>query len=416
MRRAPALLALLALAVTPAEATFLFLAGGGGLTIPPSGCASGAPFTTSCSAAALTAANNTLCVGSGGAGQGYGAIGITPFWWEVGNAAGPMAAGHQEYSSKGQAAVTANSQWAIASASKWIYGTAVVQARGGVGNLTAADLDALHMTDGYINGSDSCPTQLLTQFGARNVTTCLMQTQQNSKNGQVPGQLYDYQVAAANGVFWYNGAHEEKHGRDYFNLANSNGTDPALTSTIIQAISPASGASYVQPLIPGGVYASSNQYAAILRGIIAVSSPLLMNGALGTNEICTSPGGDYGGYTLGGTGAITDGPLGTTARVAGKSQNWITQGICNAGYSPISGNNAYSIAHWHEIDQTSTPVGDGAYSSPGALGFYPWIDATKTYYGVISRQSTSNGGGGSGGASMLCGRAIRKAFMTGVQQ
>ena len=30
-------------------------------------------------------------------------------------------------------------------------------------------------------------------------------------------------------------------------------------------------------------------------------------------------------------------------------------------------------------------AGDGAFSSPGLFGFYPWIDAGKTYYGVLAR-------------------------------
>jgi len=32
-------------------------------------------------------------------------------------------------------------------------------------------------------------------------------------------------------------------------------------------------------------------------------------------------------------------------------------------------------------------VGDGAFSSPGAFGFYPWIDRTKTNYGVLARSA-----------------------------
>ena len=55
-------------------------------------------------------------------------------------------------------------------------------------------------------------------------------------------------------------------------------------------------------------------------------------------------------------------------------------------------------------------VGDGAFSSPGAFGFYPWIDASKTYYGVLARQ----GAAGTGVDSVNCGRLIRKAWVTGV--
>jgi len=58
----------------------------------------------------------------------------------------------------------------------------------------------------------------------------------------------------------------------------------------------------------------------------------------------------------------------------------------------------------------ATNASDGAYSSPGAFGFYPWIDRTKSYYGVVAPKMT--------GAlnSVYCGRLIRKAWMTGVAQ
>jgi hypothetical protein len=68
----------------------------------------------------------------------------------------------------------------------------------------------------------------------------------------------------------------------------------------------------------------------------------------------------------------------------------------------------YSIGHWVEDDPK---VGDGAFSSPGAFGFYPWIDASKTYYGVVARAEAP-------GAleSVYCGRLIRKAWVTGGAQ
>ena len=68
----------------------------------------------------------------------------------------------------------------------------------------------------------------------------------------------------------------------------------------------------------------------------------------------------------------------------------------------------YSVGHWVEDDPT---VGDGAFSSPGAFGFYPWIDAGKTWYGVLA---TLNVGGAID--SVRCGRLIRKAWLTGTTQ
>ena len=68
----------------------------------------------------------------------------------------------------------------------------------------------------------------------------------------------------------------------------------------------------------------------------------------------------------------------------------------------------YSVGHWVEDDPV---VGDGAYSSAGLFGFYPWIDASKTYYGIVGRVIPD-------GAmdSVECGRIIRKAWLSGISQ
>ncbi len=59
-------------------------------------------------------------------------------------------------------------------------------------------------------------------------------------------------------------------------------------------------------------------------------------------------------------------------------------------------------------------LGASNVSSAGAFGFYPWIDAGKTWYGIVARMDTA--GGGSGFDSALCGQLIRKAWITGVAQ
>ena len=65
----------------------------------------------------------------------------------------------------------------------------------------------------------------------------------------------------------------------------------------------------------------------------------------------------------------------------------------------------YSLGHWVEDDPT---VGDHAFSSAGALGFYPWIDKSKTYYGVLARDAGLEANAGY--HSVQCGRLIRKAW------
>ncbi len=65
-------------------------------------------------------------------------------------------------------------------------------------------------------------------------------------------------------------------------------------------------------------------------------------------------------------------------------------------------------------DDPATYAGDGAYSSAGAFEFqHPWIDASKTYYGVISREDAASGGEQGGYASAQCGRLVRHALDDG---
>ena len=59
-------------------------------------------------------------------------------------------------------------------------------------------------------------------------------------------------------------------------------------------------------------------------------------------------------------------------------------------------------------------IGDGAYSSAGAFGFYPWIDASRTWYGIVARAAVDDNG--MGFASAQCGRLIRKAWVVGLAQ
>lgn len=78
--------------------------------------------------------------------------------------------------------------------------------------------------------------------------------------------------------------------------------------------------------------------------------------------------------------------------------------------TPIPGSERwhYSLGHWLESDPS---VGAGAFSSAGAFGFYPWIDADRTYYGVLACAVLR---AQAGYESAQCGRLIRQAWLTGV--
>jgi hypothetical protein len=83
---------------------------------------------------------------------------------------------------------------------------------------------------------------------------------------------------------------------------------------------------------------------------------------------------------------------------------------CDAVYTPyLQEAWHYSIGHW--IEDNPATHGDGAFNSAGANGFYPWIDATKSYYGVLARDVSDNSY-----ESVQCGRLIRRAFITGIEQ
>jgi len=320
----------------------------------------GAPTATSAAAVAATASNNAQCTD------------IQPFYWELGNAAGALASGSSTQS--GGTAVTSATSFSIASASKWIYGTYVVQKRGGAANLTAADITFLTFTSGYTymgsnTQSATCPAPA---SGADSIQRCL-----TLPSTTTPGMYFDQQDPATTGVFDYDSGHEENHAGKFQPEINSLDTSD-LGTTIVAGLNISDiTLRYTQPLLAGGIYASADDYSPILRAILG--GQLGMLEALGTHAVCA----------------------------------WTASG-CNAAASPIhQAHWHYSITHWVEDDPTS---GDGAFSSPGAFGFYPWIEANKKFYGVISRYVPSNAAVQNGFASAQCGHELRAAWETGVLQ
>jgi hypothetical protein len=317
----------------------------------------GPPTAGSIAAATATATDNALCTA------------IQPFYWEIGNATTALASG-----SLGTPTVLGSTRLSIASASKWIYGTYVVQKRGGVANLTSEDVNFLHFTSGYTNmGSDTTgATCTPPPSGADSINYCLTLS---GANGPFNG-INQSTV----GVFDYDSGHEENHAGMFqpeINALDAGDLGPAIVSGL--GLPNSVNLHYTQPLLAGGIFASANDYTAVLRGI--VSGQLLMHDALGTSPVCA----------------------------------WSVGTGCDAASSPINTEKwHYSIAHWVEDDASHND--DGAFSSPGAFGFYPWIEAQKNYYGVISREVGTGGGIQNGLASAQCGALIRHAWDTGTEQ
>lgn len=275
---------------------------------------------------------------------------IEPFYWEVGDKNQRLASGSVQPGG-GSPVYTASSVMSIASASKWIYAAYVVQRR--QGHLTADDIKYLTFRSGYTNFSSCQPDQTVDQCVAY---------QQNGVHS-----------AFTDGKFSYGGGHMEKH-------ASVNGlgalNNAGLAAEIRSQIGTDINLAYSQPQPAGGIYMSADAYGLFLRKIL--SGSLLMNAALGTNAACTNP----------------------TTCPAGEAINTPI---------PASESYHYSIGHWVEDDPVN---GDGAFDSAGAFGFYPWIDAAKTWYGIVARNDATETGNGF--QSAQCGQLIRKAWISGV--
>lgn len=289
-------------------------------------------------------------------GVGNACAPIQPFYWEVGDTSGRLASGSVP-ANGGQPAYTGATVMPIASASKWLYGAYVVQLRQGA--LSNDDVKFLTFRSGYTRFSRCLRSQT--------VDACVAYL----NNGTY--------VPSADGLFSYGGGHMEKH-------ASLIGLGPLNNAGLAAELQAQLGSdialTYTQPQLAGGVATSADNYAVFLRKIL--SGQLLMKAALGTHAVCTNP-------------------------------STCSQAL-NAPV-PSSESYHYSIGHWVEDDPVN---GDGAFSSAGAFGFYPWIDASKSWYGIVARWDTSGivdpdnpDSGGQGFASARCGQLIRAAWLDG---
>lgn len=279
---------------------------------------------------------------------------IQPFYWEIGDRTGRLGSG--SVAKPGNATTyTAITPMPIASASKWIYGAYVAERRNGT--LTSDDIQFLSFRSGYtsfsLGGCDNDDT----------VGECVAR----STNGVF--------TPANVGRFAYDGGHMQKHaslpspGMNLGALANA-----GLAAEVRRVLGPEIALTYTQPQLAGGIRSTAADYATFLRKIL--NNQLQIASLLGSNATCTNP-------------RTCPTAINTPIRAG---VDW-----------------HYSIGHWVEDDPL---VGDGAFSSAGAFGFYPWINASKTLYGVIARFSALGGGEG----SAMCGELIRRAWVTGEAQ
>lgn len=275
-----------------------------------------------------------------------------PFYWEIGNSQQRLAG-----SSVGFGAPDANTTMLIASASKWIFGAYVTQLRHG--NLSDNEIRALTMRSGYVGLKYlACLRLLQNRQASETVAGCL-----HSGNN-------DAYVAADVGRFYYNGGHFQALAVNDLGLGGLD--DAELHDAIAQQVGKDFAFTYHSPQLAAGISTSANDYGRFLRKLLR--RDLVMGAMLGEDAVCTNP-------------KTCPGAVSTPVP---ETESW-----------------HYSLAHWVEDDPG---VGDGAYSSGGAFGFYPWIDAGKTWYGVLARHKI---GSKAGYQSVQCGRQIRRAWLDG---
>jgi len=321
-------------------------------------------------AAAGTVENNSACTS------------ITPFYWEIGDTDGLLASGTG--GNDAATAPNADTLMQIASASKWIFAAFALEQTPYPQIQNNGDIDYLNFTSGYDNmGILSCLFQ-------DTVGDCFNAA---STNG---GRNSDFHAEDV-GRFYYGSGHLQAYATDVAGLGGYYDTDsggtPALATAIRAQLGEDISIEYSNPVLAGGIRSTAESYAKFLRKILAGS--LAISDYLNAARVCA----------------------------------WTNLDDCDALYSPINQTKFgptndisdekwhYSLGHWVEDDPT---VGDGAYSSPGLFGFYPWIDSNQTYYGVLARHDTNIAPSDPKQApdytSVNCGRLIRKAWLQGVEQ
>lgn len=299
------------------------------------------------------------------------------FYWEIGDASHTIVGGTRGNNAPDPAQTPLH----IDSASKWLFGAYVLEKRGGLSGLQAGN------NGGYTN-SDVAYLQMGNGYDNLNNLTCTSSDTIASCYGKGSNST---QTASDIGKFYYSGGEFLAMANNSLNLGSFG--PGALGTEIGQTLGVS--VSYVAPNPAASAVMSSSQYVQFLRRILDGS--LKMHDALSADSWCTNAG-TYGGL------------LGTKYKYCPTQSS-----------TPPMPNNisfAYGLAHWIETDPDAPGdggvPGDGAFNSIGASGFYPWIDASVTYYGVIAPAGAEPLFPPNELAyqqSVLCGQAIRQAFL-----
>ena len=295
-------------------------------------------------AAAAAAANGPACTAA------------RPFYWEIGDLSGTIVSGQV-----GGTTYNRNSRMNLASASKWPFGAYVVERYAGMPPTETGD--ALLMLTGYKPFN-----QLLCKLAAT-VKGCFNMIGNHTQDPDVVGEYY------------YSGGNSQYAAATPMLLGLGDYTTAQLNAEIQTTIG--TTMSYRYPAIAAGMEGSAAEYAEFLKKLMQspVNGGLVMHDELGVDVVDTLPC-----------------PPGEANCSPAGSVPW------HYGYHYWIEDNTISGAL---PNGTTVGPGDGAYSSGGAYGFYPWISADLGSYGIVARRALL---GTAYQDSTVCGQAIRYAY------
>jgi len=272
---------------------------------------------------------------------------VRPFYWEIGNGSQRLTGGSVN-SMEDSTVYSASTVLNFGSASKWLYGAYVLEHNAGA--LSSSDIQMLTLRSGYTNLTDCYPNQT--------VGSCFRYQDNDEYHSENVGKFY------------YDGGHMQAHA---MHLGLSSLNRNKLAAEIRSKLGPEISIGYSLPLLSGGASGSATAYASVLRKMIR--GDLQIGSELGSYPVCTNP----------------------VTCLPGEATNTPT---------PLDESWHYSIGHWIEDDPEA---GDGSFSSPGTMGFYPWISADRNLYGIVAREADP----GNWFGSVQCGRLIREAWKRG---
>ena len=238
----------------------------------------------------------------------------------------------------------------LASGSKWLFATYLLEK---YGSLTDSQIQMLTQRSGYRSFLDqACGFTW-------NVNDCMnLQKLIYGTNDLYTSENPD--------TFFYSGAHFQQ-------LAIEIGLGKYTSSklaTEIKTYLNDGDMSFLIPAVGSGMRASAKTFSSVMRKMM-------------TNE-----------YKIG--------------ELLGSDRTCTLESLCPTSLrSPLKTDWDYSLGHWVE-HETGGP--DEAFSGPGLQGFYPWISADKTLYGVLSTEVIAD----LNARSSACGGKMRKAWISGV--